>query len=137
MYVVDASVVYKWYIDEEDSDKARRILDDFIRGVIEISMPDLAYYEVSNSLRWNPRNSSSDVKAVIENLDALELNVIVPTPSLLQAAVDFAYNQNLTIYDAIYVVLAQELGFTFVTADEKLFDKVKSFNFVKLLKELK
>jgi predicted nucleic acid-binding protein len=41
--------------------------------------------------------------------------------------------KDITVYDASYLILAQKLNANFITADLKLFRKIKDLNFVKLL----
>ncbi len=49
-YVLDASVVTKWFVEEEDSDRATKFLDDYSQGKCEISEPDLLIYSVDHDL---------------------------------------------------------------------------------------
>jgi len=51
MSVLDASVVLKWFVNEEDSDKAVRLRKQYYLGEREIVVPDLLLFEVSNALR--------------------------------------------------------------------------------------
>jgi len=43
----------------------------------------------------------------------------------------------ISLYDAYYVALADELKIPFITADKKLFDKVKKFSLANYLFSLK
>ena len=54
MYVLDASVVIKWFSEEEYTDIAVKLRDGFFKGCNELVVPDLLLYEVSNALRYNP-----------------------------------------------------------------------------------
>lgn len=136
MQVLDASVIYKWYVDEDNSDKANKILEDYKSGKIEISIPDLLILELSNALKFNPKITSSEINEIIDNLYALELNIIIPTIELIKSAVKLSYDYEITIYDAIFVALAKDLEFEFITAYKKLYNKIKSIGFVKLLSNL-
>lgn len=51
--VVDASIVVKWFLEEEFSDRALRLRDDYINRVIVIIVPSLLEYEVLNALRYS------------------------------------------------------------------------------------
>lgn len=55
---------------------------------------------------------------------------------VIESAVNIAYQCDITIYDAYFAALAKELKFKFVTADEKLYNKIKKLDFVKLLKDI-
>ncbi len=50
--VVDASVVVKWLVEEEGSERALRLRDRYIDGKIEIIAPELITFEVLNALRY-------------------------------------------------------------------------------------
>jgi len=49
--VIDASVVLKWYlVDEEYSEKALGLLDQYVSDELDILAPSLLEYEVINGL---------------------------------------------------------------------------------------
>jgi len=45
--VIDASTAAKWFLEEEDSDRALSLRDAHIDGRIELTAPDLIVYELS------------------------------------------------------------------------------------------
>jgi predicted nucleic acid-binding protein len=49
-YVLDASVGIKWVMNEVDSDKARRIRDDFRNSILELLAPDCYVIESAHGL---------------------------------------------------------------------------------------
>jgi predicted nucleic acid-binding protein len=56
-YVLDASVGLKWVMNEVDSDKARRVRDDFRNAIVERLAPDCYVMETAHGLtkakrRW-------------------------------------------------------------------------------------
>ncbi|MEW5768600.1 MAG: type II toxin-antitoxin system VapC family toxin [bacterium] len=77
-----------------------------------------------------------EVEEVIENLSELGLEVVMTAPMLTKKALRFAYDRHITVYDALYLALAQDLEFEFITADGKLYEKVNNFWFVKYLKNI-
>jgi len=81
MYVLDASVVIKWFSEEEYTDKAVKLREDFFRGELELAVPDLLLYEVSNALRYNPDFDENDVVEAVDSLFDIEISIIVPTPA--------------------------------------------------------
>ena len=68
-------------------------------------------------------------------LKAFEISYkITPTQEILEKSIDLAFSNNISIYDSIYISLAEIIGFNLITADEKLYNKVnKIFDFVNLL----
>lgn len=56
----------------------------------------------------------------------------MPTTHLLTNAVNLGFTYGITVYDAVYVALADELNYTLLTADKKLFNNTKSLDFSKI-----
>lgn len=136
MFVLDASVVIKWFSQEKYTEKALKIREMFLKGECEIVVPDLLLYEISNALRYNPNFKENDVKEAIDSLFSMELNIVVPISEIVKTAATLAFKHNITAYDAVYLALAKEIKFTCVTADKKLYDKVKSLKFVKFITDV-
>ena len=130
MKVVDASVVYKWYVPERETEKALDLLAEFRRAIEPLAAPDLILYELASALRHNPRLKPEDVESVLENFISLQMQIVVPSLASLRGAVRLALRYNVTVYDAVYVTLAESLGCDFITADKKLQLKLSSLGFV-------
>lgn len=126
MSVLDASVVIKWFIQEEGSDHALQLREEFYAGERELVVPDLLLYEIANALRYNPSFSADEIKESVRTLLDMEMEIITPTYSLLAKAIELAKDLDVTCYDAAYLALAEELGFEFITADERLYKKVSA-----------
>lgn len=141
MSVLDASVVLKWFVDEGSSDKAIQLREEYCAGEREIVVPDLLVLEVANALRYNPDFEIDEIKDSVKTLFDIGIDIITPTCSLLEKAIDLAKSLDATCYDTSYLALAEDLGFEFITADEKLYKKVrsevKSMPSIKLLADLK
>lgn len=136
MRVLDTSVIYKWYVEEEDTIQAISLRNDFTKRGIEIVIPDFLFHELANALRYNPRIDREEVERIIENLYELNLEVVMITPTLTKESLKFAYNNQISVYDAIYLALAQNLEVEFITADRKLYEKTKELRFVKFLRDI-
>lgn len=134
--VLDSSVVIKWFSQEEDTNKALKIKSNFLKGEITLVVPDVQLYEIADALRYNKTFSEKDVKESIKSLIDLGINIFVPTKDVLEKAVELSYKFNISFYDAYFVALAAALNFLLITTDEKLYDKLKTLKFVKLLKDL-
>ncbi|MBI4690704.1 MAG: type II toxin-antitoxin system VapC family toxin [Nitrospirae bacterium] len=135
MKVLDASVIVKWYKDERESDKALGIRDGFVNGNYDLAEPDLILYELANTIRFSEGSEENDIKDVLENFSAMGLEIIVPTITLLKNAAATSYKFQISIYDAVYVALAKSLDAEFVTADKRLYQKVKGTKGI-IIKEL-
>lgn len=126
--IIDSSVAIKWYLPDEHDEIALKIKADFGEGAILIAVPALFFYEISNILRTASKslriNREDSVRAY---QDLLELNFMVySSKELFKAALSTALEQDMTSYDASYVVLAQYLQIPFYTADDKLRRRAKS-----------
>lgn len=141
MSILDASVVLKWFVDEENSDKAIQLREEYYAGEREIVIPDLLLFEVANALRYNPDFEPDEIKDSVKTLFDMGIEIIIPTYSLLEKAIDLAKSLDVTCYDAAYLALAGDLGFEFITADRKFYnkvrDEVKKVTPIKLLADLK
>ncbi len=76
MYILDASVVMKWFAEEEDSDKAVEFLQGQARGDFLLVEPDLPIYEVANVLKYSKAFSEEEVIAAIQSLYNLEIDFV-------------------------------------------------------------
>ena len=122
--VVDASVAIKWYVEEEYREQALNLRRDYYDGRVALVSQPLLFYEVANALRYHVALSSSDVMNSIDSLLDMQLDLLTPMREVLDAAVDLAFDEGVTIYDAVYLALAEYLGSKVVTADEKLLEKL-------------
>jgi predicted nucleic acid-binding protein len=132
-YVIDSSVAFKWAVAETDSDKAIALRDDSLKGTHELLAPDLLPTEVANSLLVAERRGRlqpgdwpiffNDILRYCPLLHgALPLTVRAYEIASLIAG---------SIYDSLYVALAERETCEFVTADDKLVRKAQAhFPFV-------
>ncbi|MCH8821830.1 type II toxin-antitoxin system VapC family toxin [Patescibacteria group bacterium] len=134
-FVLDASVILKLIIVEREEDQqiALGVIKNFQEGKAEILLPSFWVFEVGNTLM----KKGGDY----ESLYVFVLDIGFPThefdSSELIEIGKFGKKHNVTFYDASYHYLAKLAGFTFVTADEKYFEKVKKVGNIILLKNLK
>lgn len=122
-YVVDASVAVKWHLrDESDTVHADTLLSDFREGRVHLLAPDHIRYEVPsairNALRTNrlPREEGS---AVITEFLAWGLTT-VGTDGLIVAAYDWALRFGCSLYDGLYLALAESARCPLIYADARL-----------------
>ena len=133
--VIDASMVTKWYSKEENTDKAVQYKTMYVIGEIELVAPSLLIYEVANALNYKPDFAQRDLKISIEALIDLSLSIKPPTKELMEKAVLISRKYGLSIYDSVYVALAENLNSKLITADKKLLERIKGHPLVQLLDE--
>lgn len=120
--VIDSSVAVKWVITEELEAEALAILGEWEMGSIECVVPDWFFVEVGNILWKKHRNqliTRDEVTNALAELGDLPF-LMMPSRPLTDAAVSFAIKYDRTVYDSLYVVLAEEEDCPFITSDDRL-----------------
>ncbi len=140
MIVVDASLATKWFLNEADSEPARRILNS---KVGQLHGPDVLTVEVSRALvaAVNARRVTvAHFRGMIAKwlnsvtVDALDLHRL--DSHLIKHGVDIALNLGHPLADCIYLALAIDLDCDLATCDAKFQAKAVSvYPRVKLLAE--
>ena len=117
--VVDASVVVKWFSAPGEASVAQAvdIMENHAREEILLAVPDLLYYEVANALAYNSALSAGNVQLAVRRLFALRLQTWPTNAELMAASLALAREHSITVYDACYVALAEELGGVWLTFD--------------------
>ena len=122
--VVDASLAVKWLIEEDDSDKAHDILQDWVAQDITRIAPYLMPFEVANALHRRvvrgELNVGDSARMIARLLDSqLELH---HPPGLHARALQIASElKQGAAYDAHYLALAEVVGCDLWTADERFY----------------
>ncbi|MEX0802925.1 MAG: type II toxin-antitoxin system VapC family toxin [Candidatus Binatia bacterium] len=137
-YVVDASVIVKWFLhqQEADRDRALALRDLHISGRSILYIPRLALLEVLNAIRFSPKANEEDGETALETLQDLNLETKSADVNLLRKANAIAWAYKVTIYDALYVALAEHVGYPLITADETTAKKLKGHSIVVHLREI-
>ena len=132
--VLDASVIAKWYIEEENTEKAIEIRDKFVAGKFAILEPTLLIYELGNVFWKHPAKSPEDVESDFKALFDIGLEFFdVSNPGFLQFVFENGRKFGITFYDAVYVTLAMDEDCKLITADGRLQRKVDGHMDVELL----
>ena len=79
-YVVDASVLVKWFLyqQEADRDRALALRELHISGRSTLHIPELALLEVLNAIRFAPKAKEEDGELALEALQDLHLSTKPP-----------------------------------------------------------
>ncbi|HVY17565.1 MAG TPA: type II toxin-antitoxin system VapC family toxin [Rhodopila sp.] len=115
--VVDASVAAKWVVEEQHSAEAALLL-----AYDALYAPDHWRAEAVNVL-WSKVFQGDLTEAdARERMAVLMRAPIAETPiaTLMPRAFEIAVARMVTVYDALYVALAEQRGVPMVTADERL-----------------
>ncbi|HEY7292799.1 MAG TPA: type II toxin-antitoxin system VapC family toxin [Vicinamibacterales bacterium] len=118
VFVVDASVVIKWFVPELDSDAAQRLLARPHR----YCAPDLLWAETANTIWKKVRRGDLTPVQGRQLVKDIGRSAVEAVPSRLLAddAYALALASDRTAYDCLYVALAVRLHTQMLTADERL-----------------
>jgi predicted nucleic acid-binding protein len=118
VFVLDASVVLKWFVPEVHSDAARRLLD----APHQYLAPDLLFPEVGNAIWKKARRgelTAKDAQRLVADFSRVAVDAIA-TRGLVADAYALAAATGRSVYDSTYVALAVRLETQLITADDRL-----------------
>jgi predicted nucleic acid-binding protein len=122
-YVIDCSSAFPAYVAEPLTAKATTLRDGYLNAVHELLAPDFITIEMSNALivaERRGRIASGDATRLfrdfLKQLPALH----AAWPDLLPRAHAIAEATVASVYDCLYVALAERENCELVTADDKL-----------------
>lgn len=134
MIVLDASVILKWIFGDEDlGEKARLYKDGHVSGEEIVAVHDLFFYEIANVLATKTKLSLKDTVEAFSLIWKFDLEIFNFGLDEFSEGLALSKKYGITLYDSAYIVLARRLKCIFVTADRKLFEKVKDLRQVALL----
>ncbi len=117
-FVVDASVVVKWFVPEIHSDAARRLLS----LSHEYFAPDLLFAETANTIWKKIRRgelTTEHGRQLVNDIGRIAVET-VPCRVLAVDAHELANVTGRTVYDSLYLALAIRLKTRMLTADDRL-----------------
>ncbi len=133
--IADASVIVKWFVEEDFTKNALNIRDDYKKGIIDIWSTELMPFEVINALRYNQELGREELVKAGKSLSKFKIALYPLLNELADLCIENALKYGLTIYDSSYLALSQTFDKEFFTADEKMMSKISSKERVTHLKE--
>ena len=133
-YILDASFLLAILLEESPAAKKvfRKISGEQKLGKAKLFAPNLVFWEVANGLRYrvvSPQESA----ALYRKLDELPMEFLLLDSEQMLFAINLAYDLEATVYDTSYHVLAKSLDGTFLTCDQKYFQKAKKLGEIELI----
>ena len=138
--VIDASVVLKWFLaDEEDGERALDILDSCAANRVALHGPALLEFEVANGLVIAKRKARVSEATALKAMEGFtELGIeLHPLAPLYPRVLASCHRYNISAYDAAYLALAENLKADLVTADKRLFTATRPLEIVALMENLR
>ena len=134
IWVVDASVAIKWFVEEELCEAAEQLL---VSETL-LCAPDFILVEVSG-IAWKKaiRRELSHDQAFAIAAELRQGRIVLNSPAdLIERALQIALSLNHSIYDCLYLACAEDVGGIMVTADRRLCTKVEGTEFGELIRYL-
>ena len=130
--VLDSGVIASLFFREDGvSESAESILEKFDRYYTV----DFAIAEITN-VAWKKVSQQDEPEELIE--EGLKKCVefvtvvceVIPSAELFDLAFKISVDKGITAYDALFVSASEKLNAPFITADRKLFKKLKNMNII-------
>jgi predicted nucleic acid-binding protein len=121
-YVVDASVAIKWFLPEPHSEAALRLQHSTHR----LHAPAFVMLELGNVLTKKIRRgelTQEETKIILKDLKHIPLQRH-PDMRLFRPAYALALDTHRSLYDCLYLALAEAIDGKMVTADLKFYDSL-------------
>lgn len=114
--VVDASVAFKWFVEEPGTEAARKLIAD---GV-PLKAPGHLLLELLNAFWLASLQGRFDPKLARTALEKVERLVdLVPVELLTETAMEMALALRHPIYDCLYLAAAADMSSIVITADDR------------------
>ncbi len=133
LFVLDASVAVKWFVEEQDRDRALQVREDYALGKIELLAPGLMLYEVGNALRFHPNGTEEIGLKSVTSLRKMQFMLETVQDRLVEEAMRISYAEGISFYDSVYLALAEVENCKVISADEQLVKKLKKYQGLALL----
>ncbi len=116
--VLDASVAAKCFLSEVHSEAAIAL----VRSDVPLIAPNFVMVELANIAAKKVRlaDLTPELGATMVEASRLLFAELAPTDPLIERAFQLACACPLSVYDALYLSLAEQRGAILVTADRKL-----------------
>jgi predicted nucleic acid-binding protein len=134
--VLDASVLLKVPLVEEDSPKAHKIMNKKDNFELSILVPDIFRYEFLQKMtREAGKEGANQAYYEITERQVSIIPLAQDIISGIQKIMD--HHPKVAFYDAAYHALAKAYRVDLITADEAYYEKTKALGNIKLLKDFK
>lgn len=124
--VIDTSALVKYVLPEDHSDVAERLVSLHRIFTIQLIAPDYILIECANVLWKHVRRNNIRIEDAVSGLRSLQnLHIrLVPQSELLEEALLLAAEINITVYDALFCVLARRENAPLITNDRPLVNRL-------------
>lgn len=122
-YVIDTSVLVRWFLGQSGYETARRYRDEFLAGSIELRTVECARFELPWVLRKHGllrgEMTRDEYLAGARIIDDLDITVAAIDADAVEACVALPHHRNIGFFEAVFVYLALRSRWMLLTADER------------------
>ncbi len=123
-YVLDSSVVIRWYLNQAGYVHAREVRDRLIADEVRLVAPAVLRWEVANVLRklgaLTGRLSDRDVVDAVLDLPVVGVEITEDDEDSTVDAVTLSLERRISVFDASFALQSVRTGFPLLTADVRL-----------------
>ncbi|OGW70875.1 MAG: hypothetical protein A3J72_06280 [Nitrospirae bacterium RIFCSPHIGHO2_02_FULL_40_19] len=120
-YIIDSSsLVNILFVDEITDDQLQRVFKQFECNTIELYAPNLLKDELTNVLKSAVRRKRATEQDVLVILEKFLRLPIVYSAVNYRSVLEVALRENISAYDAEYIVLSRQLKAPLLTLDKRL-----------------
>ncbi len=130
-YLLDSSVIAKWFLDEPGSNRALNLQHRYLSGSLSLFYAQLSLYEVANALLYSREFKATEVADATAALAALNMQQLGFEERALSKAIIVSGQYGIAIYDSYLVTLAEMHHLIFLTADRKLLRRLPSLDWIR------
>jgi len=120
--VVDASIIVKWFIEEEYSKQALKLRDKFANGNLQILGPSLLNFEVLNALKYSGLYNKTELKELAVAIGKYGFELYNLIGNYAELTTEIADARDLSIYDASYIALAELNNIDLYSLDNRIME---------------
>ena len=121
MVVVDASVVLRWFVEQDGHEQAVDWLRRFVADPKLLVAPDLLRFEVHGALsRLTPKRDPGWARRSFERFNRIGIRTLISDAKLFDRALALSAELRIAGYDALYIAHAEALGVPWLTADRRV-----------------
>ncbi len=120
--ICDASVAIAWLLEEAAPTWVEGLREPVAEHRLDVMVPTLFWLEVGNRLTREPEVTDEQVLEGVLRLEALGIETVEMDRPLRVMAVQLARRHRLSIYDAVYLALAETSDLPLATLDGRLAD---------------
>ncbi|PKQ29331.1 MAG: hypothetical protein CVT60_05900 [Actinobacteria bacterium HGW-Actinobacteria-10] len=126
LQVIDSSVAYKWLseFNEKGVNDALDLLYAHRAGSILLTAPSTLYVELANAVTCAGHITEGQSLSIIGALGDLGIELVEASPPRLEAAARLSHLHRISVYDALFLQLADEFDCPLVTADRRAFANI-------------